>query len=136
MSNPSAPARVLVAEDSAAIRAVLAFMLRSRGYEVVEALNGQDALEKAAAQPPDLVLLDIVMPVLNGFETCARLRSAPETRDIPILILTGVARDAGKDDTHWRRVSGADEFLFKPFKAHDLLERVERLLAKAPLHSD
>lgn len=130
MANGSAPLRVLVAEDTTAIRAVLAFMLRSRGYEVEEAANGREALDRALAQPPDLVLLDVLMPLMNGFEVCARLKSEPATRDVPILILTSVARDSGKDDAHWKKTSGADEFMVKPFKAHDLLDRIERLLAR------
>lgn len=130
MAQP--PARILLAEDTTAIRAVVAFMLRARGYEVVEAVNGQEALDHAFAQPPDLVILDVLMPVMNGFEACARLKSAPETRHVPIVLLTAVARDSGKDDVHWKKVSGADEFVFKPFKANDLLTRVERLLARAP----
>ena len=134
MTQP--PARILLAEDTTAIRAVIAFMLRARGYEVVEAAHGQEALDRAFAQPPDLVVLDVLMPVMNGFEACARLKSSPETKHVPILMLTAVARDAGKDDAHWKKVSGADDFVFKPFKAHDLLERIERLLAQPAARTD
>lgn len=119
---------ILIAEDTAAIRTIIAFLLRARGYDVVESPDGIDALEKARALHPDLVILDVIMPGKQGFEVCTELKSNLETRSIPILILTSITRDSGKSDDHWRRLSNADEFISKPFKAHDLLARIERLL--------
>src|SRR5438067_1688217 len=116
---------VLIAEDTVAIRSILAYLLRSRGFDVVESGDGQDALEKALALRPDLILLDVLMPRKQGFEVCSYLKSNEETRHIPILILTSITRDSGKDDEHWRRLSNADEFVSKPFKAHDLLARID-----------
>jgi DNA-binding response OmpR family regulator len=119
---------VLIAEDTVAIRSILSYLLRSRGFEVIETGDGQEALEKALQLRPDLVLLDVLMPRKNGFEVCSYLKSNEDTRRIPVLILTSVTKDSGKDDEHWRRLSNADEFMSKPFKAHDLLARIERLL--------
>lgn len=127
-TDPVMP-RILVAEDSAAIRQILTYLLQARGYEVREAADGRAALELAAAHAFDLVILDVLMPHVNGLEVCARLRGSEKTKDIPILILTAVAKGTGKADEHWRQVSGADEFVSKPFKATDVLDRVERLLA-------
>jgi twitching motility two-component system response regulator PilH len=119
---------VLIAEDTAAIRSILAYLLRSRGFEVIECADGQEALEKTLALRPDLVLLDVLMPRKQGFEVCSYLKANEDTRRIPILILTSITRDSGKDDDHWRRLSNADDFISKPFKAHDLLARIDRLM--------
>jgi DNA-binding response OmpR family regulator len=127
MGSPSRKT-VLIAEDTAAIRTIIAFLLRARGYEVLESPDGNDALEKALAYRPDLVILDVLMPGKQGFEVCTYLKSNEETRSIPIMILTSITRESGKSDDHWRRLSNADDFVSKPFKAHDLLARIERLL--------
>jgi CheY-like chemotaxis protein len=119
---------VLVAEDTVAIRSILSYLLRSRGFEVVECGDGQEALDKALTLRPDLILLDVLMPRKQGFEVCSYLKANEETRRIPVLILTSITRDSGKDDNHWRRLSNADDFISKPFKAHDLLARIDRLL--------
>ncbi len=119
---------VLIAEDSVAIRSILSYLLRSRGFEVIESGDGQDAMDKALQLRPDLILLDVLMPRKNGFEVCSYLKSNEETRRIPIVILTSVTKDSGKDDDHWKRLSNADDFVSKPFKAHDLMARIERLL--------
>lgn len=121
---------VLIAEDTAAIRTILAYLLRSRGFEVVESGDGNDALEKALTLRPDLIILDVLMPGKQGFEVCCYLKSNEETRHIPILILTSITKDSGKSDEHWRQLSNADEFVSKPFKAHDLLGRIDRIMEK------
>jgi CheY-like chemotaxis protein len=125
LSNPKT---ILIAEDTAAIRTIIAFLLRARGFEVVESANGTDALEKALALRPDLIVLDVLMPGMTGFDVCSYLKANEATRDIPILILTSVTSAAGKSDEHWKRISNADEFVSKPFKAHDLVARIDRLL--------
>ena len=119
---------ILLAEDTAAIRHILAFMLRSRGYTVVEASNGNDALDFALTHPPDLMMLDVLMPGRTGFEICAYLKADARMKSVPILILTSVTRGTGKTDEEWKRMSNADDFVTKPFKARDLIERIERLL--------
>jgi CheY-like chemotaxis protein len=119
---------ILIAEDTAAIRTIIAFLLRGRGFEVVESPNGTDALEKALTLRPDLIILDVLMPGMSGFDVCSYLKANEATREIPILILTSVTSASGKSDEHWRRISNADEFISKPFKARDLVERMDRLL--------
>jgi CheY-like chemotaxis protein len=126
----SKPKSILIAEDTKAIRTIIAFLLRSRGFDVVESANGTDALEKALTLRPDLIVLDVIMPGMTGFDVCSYLKANEETRDIPILILTSVTSSSGKSDEHWKRISNADEFVSKPFKAHDLVERIDRLLEK------
>jgi CheY-like chemotaxis protein len=124
----SNPKTILIAEDTAAIRTIIAFLLRARGFEVVESANGTDAVEKALALRPDLIVLDVLMPGMTGFDVCSYLKANEATRDIPILILTSVTSASGKTDEHWKRISNADEFVSKPFKAHDLVARIDRLL--------
>ena len=126
----SKPKTILIAEDTAAIRTIIAFLLRARGFEVLESANGSDALEKALTLRPDLIVLDVIMPGMTGFDVCSYLKANEATRDIPILILTSVTSASGKNDEHWKRISNADEFVSKPFKAHDLVARIDRLLEK------
>ncbi len=131
MSHHDAPT-VLLAEDSAAIRSILAFLLRGRGYTVVECVDGPGALERARTDRPDAVVLDVMMPGPTGFDVCRTLKADPATRAIPILILTAVTQGTGKSDDHWRALSGADDFVTKPFKAADILQRLARLIAPHP----
>lgn len=120
---------ILVAEDTAAIRSIIAFLLRAKGYNVLEASNGNDALDQILGRRPDLVVLDVLMPGKTGFDVCAYLKANEETRSIPILILTSITRDSGRTEEHWKAISGADDFVHKPFKTHDLIERIGRLLS-------
>ena len=125
------PATVLIAEDSLAIRNILAFLLRGRGYRVIEAVDGNDALDRARAEPPDALLLDVMMPGQTGFDVCQGLKSDPATRGIQVMILTGVTEGAGKSDEYWKELSGADDFMTKPFKAADIVARIAKLVARS-----
>jgi two-component system response regulator MprA len=120
--------RVLVVDDEAAVRDSLSRTLRFEGYEVSIAVDGIDALDVIARQEPDAVLLDVMMPGLDGLETCRRLRGAG--RLLPILMLT--ARDSVGD-----RVAGldagADDYLVKPFALQELLARLRALLRRSLL---
>jgi CheY-like chemotaxis protein len=131
MSHRDSPT-VLLAEDSAAIRSILAFLLRGRGYTVIECLDGDDALDRARTDHPNVVILDVMMPGPTGFEVCQALKSDPATRAIPVIILTAVTQGTGKTDEHWKSLSGADDFVTKPFKAADILSRVARLTTPSP----
>ncbi|HEV3026449.1 MAG TPA: response regulator [Planctomycetota bacterium] len=131
-----APRTILIAEDTAAIRHILSFMLRSRGYIVIEASNGNDALDIALTRSPDLIMLDVIMPGRTGFDICSYLKSDARWKTIPILILTSVTRGTGKSDEEWKRLSNADDFVTKPFKARDLIERIERLLRVGAASTD
>jgi two-component system cell cycle response regulator len=113
--------RVLVADDSKVVRTVLVRELTGAGWEVAEAGDGVEALERCAEQAPDIILLDIEMPRLNGFQTLAALRRDPALADIPVIFLTG--RDSGADAAEGLR-RGAHDYLRKPFETMELVARL------------
>jgi CheY-like chemotaxis protein len=119
-------AKILVVDDEEDIRKLLVTLFEDAGYEVLTASNGKDALIIAKAEHPDLIFLDILMPILNGFETCAALRKDPETKDTFIAFLT--ARDLPED---WDKglQTDADMYIAKPFQADRLLFIAKELLA-------
>jgi DNA-binding response OmpR family regulator len=99
--------------------------LEDRGYETISATNGQEALEKVAAEAPDLILLDVMMPVMDGFTVCCILKDHEETRLIPIIIMT--ALDAVADRIQGIK-AGADDFLTKPVHEEELFARITTAL--------
>ena len=119
---------ILVVDDTASIRRAIRSILETRGFEVFEACDGDDALAKTVVRRPDLVILDVIMPGRSGLEVAAVLKSRAEYKGIPILLLTGVSTAGGKGEDYWKGRSFADDFLAKPCKARQLLEKVERLL--------
>ncbi|MEY9846273.1 response regulator transcription factor [Streptacidiphilus sp. MAP5-3] len=127
-TESDAPARVLVVDDEPALRDALESSLAFEGYEVVTASDGLEALDTVAEQKPDLVLLDIMMPRMDGLTAVRRLRSRGDT--VPVLMLT--ARDAVGDRVTGLDV-GADDYLAKPFELDELLARVRALLRRSTL---
>jgi putative two-component system response regulator len=126
MLSPAITAsRVLVAEDDRYVSQFLQQLLEGEGYEVTRAQDGRQALDLARAQAPDLVLSDLDMPHLNGYELCQRLKAEPSTRLIPILIITGHDEQSARLRA-WDL--GADDFLTKPFQAIEVLARCRSLL--------
>jgi DNA-binding response OmpR family regulator len=117
--------RVLIVDDERHNRQLLEVMLSCEGYELVTARSGQEALEMVAERPPDLILLDVMMPGMNGYEVAASLQVDPVTRHIPIIILT--ALDDRSSKIHGLS-TGAVEFLTKPVNRHELCLRVTSLL--------
>ncbi len=117
--------KVLIADDEPNIVISLEFLLRREGFEVLVAVDGEEALAKARAERPDLVLLDVMMPKMNGFDVCQALRADPELAAMRILMLTAKGRDTevskGLD-------LGADAYVTKPFSTKDLVVQVRSLL--------
>jgi putative two-component system response regulator len=116
---------ILVADDNEANRELLSDLLSPEGYQVVCAADGQQALDRVASDSVDLALLDVVMPHRTGFEVCQAIKSKPETRLIPVVLLTSLNSDA--DRIHGI-MCGADDFLSRPVNKHELLARVHSLL--------
>ncbi len=119
--------KVLVAEDSSTVRRLVAARLAADGYEVIEAADGEEALALARQQRPDLLVLDKVMPKLDGFEVVAALRGDPETRALPIVMLT---ERTDEEDVLGGLDLGVDEYMPKPFSPHELSARVRRALQR------
>ncbi|MBU1700497.1 MAG: response regulator [Candidatus Eisenbacteria bacterium] len=116
---------ILVVEDEPALRRFLELLLRKNGYDVAVASDGVEALARADEKKPDLVLLDLMMPKMDGFEVCQRLKSQSTTAKIPVFILT--ARTTAEARERCSAV-GADEFIMKPYNPQDLMDRVEKRL--------
>jgi DNA-binding response OmpR family regulator len=114
--------RVLIAEDDADIRMLVALRLKACGYEIVQATNGQEALELVESEKPDLCVLDVTMPHVDGFEVTRRLRAAEETAHLPIILLTARAQTR---DISEGLSAGATDYVPKPFNAEDLIARVK-----------
>ena len=117
--------RILIVDDEPNIVLSLEFLLQSEGYEIAIAQNGSDALQQAATFRPHLVVLDVMLPVIDGFEVCRQLRADPLQRGIRILLLTARGRateiQRGMDE-------GANAYITKPFATRDLVAKVRQLL--------
>lgn len=122
--------RILVVDDEARYQRLLDANLRTDGYDVITASNGLEALDIFSSQPFDLILLDVMMPELDGFDTCQRIR---EYSNVPIIILT--AKGDEKDRVRGLDL-GADDYLTKPFSATELLARVRAVLRRAQISTD
>jgi two-component system response regulator MprA len=123
--------KILVVDDEPAVRDALERALRSHGYSVSTALDGRDGLERVAAETPDLIVLDILMPRLDGLEACRELRESGDRT--PVLMLT--ARDAVGDRVEGLD-AGADDYLVKPFALEELLARIRALLRRTVPNAD
>jgi len=121
-------AKILVAEDEKDIRELIAFTLRYAGFDVEVAVNGIEALEKIGQEKPDLVILDVRMPRMTGYEVCRRLKEDPQTRDIPVVFLSAKGQDMEVQEGY---ASGAEEYIIKPFVPDDLVAQVQRILEQA-----
>jgi len=120
--------KILVVDDEIYIVHILDFSLGMEGYEVVTALDGEQALEKLKVEKPDLIVLDIMMPKLDGYEVCKAIKSDPETRQIPVILLSAKGRNV---DQKMGFDVGADDYITKPFSPRKLVERINQLLGQA-----
>jgi adenylate cyclase len=124
------PPRILVVDDTPANVKLLDAVLSPRGYQVMAATSGQEALEVVERERPDLVLLDILMPSMDGYEVCQRLRADPATATLPIVMITA----SGAEEKLKSLEAGADDFVAKPFDQAELLARVKSLLRVKEYH--
>jgi two-component system phosphate regulon response regulator PhoB len=118
---------ILVADDDMDIRDLVAFKLEQAGYDVVAVDNGLAALTEATQNPPDLVVLDVMMPGMSGIDVCRQLRQDAGTKALPIILLTARAQEG---DVEVGFGAGADDYLVKPFSPRELVTRVEAVLAR------
>lgn len=113
--------KILVVDDAEADRIALEQILLEAGYQVVSASSGAEALEKAAAEGPDIVLLDVVMDEMDGFKTCRELRANPLTAAIPVVMVSG---NAQRVDRLWAEQQGAKAYITKPYTAEQIVDQV------------
>jgi DNA-binding response OmpR family regulator len=118
---------ILVADDDPDILALVSFRLERAGYEVVAATNGEEAVELARAHRPDLAILDVMMPRVDGYEATRRLREHEDTRRIPVILLTARVQE---DDVARGFEAGADDYVKKPFSPQELGARVQAILGR------
>jgi two-component system alkaline phosphatase synthesis response regulator PhoP len=119
--------KILVADDEAHILHVVSMKLRNAGYEVITAVDGEEALELCTAEKPDLLITDYQMPFLSGLELCKRLRRQEQTRDIPAIMLTARGFDIEPEEMAEAKISAV---LAKPFSPREVLQRVTELLTQ------
>jgi two-component system alkaline phosphatase synthesis response regulator PhoP len=120
-------ATILIAEDEIHIMTLIKFKLRDAGYTIIPAEDGKKALELAQTQHPDLILLDVMMPFLNGYEVFDILRKDESTKHIPIIMLTAKSFQHEIDEGITR---GAEDYIIKPFSPNDLITRIQAVLAR------
>jgi CheY-like chemotaxis protein len=119
--------KILFIEDESDQIMMISLRLEKNGYEVVFSLDGEEGVKMALKEKPDLILVDVFMPGIDGFEVCRRLRKDPATKRIPIISTTA----AGMDDVeHQCLAAGADDCVRKPYDSADLLMKIQRLLEK------
>ena len=119
--------KILVVDDDAELVELISFNLKQAGHSVGTASNGVDAIKKARSLEPDLIVLDVMMPELDGFAVCEILRRDSSTATVPILMLTALSSELGRLAGLG---SGASEFITKPFSPRVLVQRIEELLQK------
>jgi two-component system alkaline phosphatase synthesis response regulator PhoP len=120
-------AKILIAEDERDIRDLVAFTLRFAGYEVFTAANGEEAVEQAPNVNPDLILMDVRMPRMTGYEACRIMKLNPDLKDIPIVFLSAKGQET---EIQQGLDAGAEEYLLKPFAPDQLTSHVKTILAK------
>jgi twitching motility two-component system response regulator PilH len=116
---------VLIVDDSVTLRSAVSDLLRQNGIKVLEASDGLEAKEQLKTTIPDLVIMDIVMPNMNGYELCRWLKNQPNTHNIPVVMCTSKSEDF---DRYWGMKQGADAYIAKPFRPNELLATVKQLL--------
>ncbi|NEQ43240.1 MAG: response regulator [Leptolyngbya sp. SIOISBB] len=116
---------VLIVDDSSALREMIAGLLVNAGMTILEAKDGAEAQQKIDSSPPDLVVLDIVMPNMNGYELTRWIKTNPKTKDVPVVICSSKGEEF---DRYWGMKQGADAYIAKPFRPNEMVETVKQLL--------
>lgn len=116
---------VLIVDDSQTLRQMLIELLQNSGLKVIEATNGLEAKEKIQLKAPDLVITDLIMPQMNGYELCRWIKNDPATQSIPVLICSTKSEEF---DRYWGMKQGADAYITKPFHPVEMLKTVKQLL--------
>ncbi len=119
--------KVLVVDDEEYIQHILNFSFGAEGYEVITAADGEEAVNIARSEKPDIIVLDIMMPKMDGYEACKRIKADPQTQDIPVILLTAKGREV---DRKLGAEAGADDYVVKPFSPGRLIERVEGFIKR------
>ena len=117
--------KILIVEDSPTAMLQITTILQTKGYELMHAVDGEEALRKAVERMPQLIVLDVILPKKNGFQVCRQLKKTPDTQGIKILLLTSKTQDS---DRFWGMKQGADDYMTKPFEADDLIKKIDELL--------
>ncbi len=120
-------ARILIAEDEPDIRDLVAFTLRFAGHEVTPTSNGEEAFQQASVVMPDLILMDVRMPKMTGYEACRAIKATPTLKDIPVVFLSAKGQDT---EIQTGMDVGAEEYMLKPFAPDQLVQRVKEILEK------
>jgi DNA-binding response OmpR family regulator len=120
-------AKILIAEDEPDIRELVTFMLKFAGYEVVAAANGEDAVRTASRERPDLVLMDVRMPRMTGYDACRMMKANPDLRNVPVVFLSAKGQES---EIQSGLEAGAEEYLLKPFSPAELTNRVRGILSR------
>jgi DNA-binding response OmpR family regulator len=119
--------RILIAEDEPDIRDLVAFTLRFAGYEVITANNGEEAVQVASHMLPDLILMDVRMPRMTGYDACRAMKAIPSLRETPVVFLSAKGQES---EVQTGLEAGAEEYLLKPFAPDQLTDRVRAILLK------
>jgi twitching motility two-component system response regulator PilH len=119
---------ILIVEDSLTILQMASDALEGAGYRVLQASNGEDALQIAADQQPQVILLDVILPKMNGYQVCRQIKSAPETAHIPVVMITSKSKES---DRFWGMEQGADDYITKPFEIQALLDIIQQYGSQA-----
>lgn len=117
--------KVMVVDDSPTELKLMSEPFLSQGYDLVTAIDGEEALKKAESERPDLIVLDVVMPKLNGFNVCRQIKKSADLKNIKVILLTSKNQES---DKFWGQKQGADAYMTKPFTGEDLLAAASRLM--------
>lgn len=122
------PKKILIVEDESYLVELLTVRLVKEGFEVISASNGEEAIEKVGETTPNLVIMDIMMPKMNGYQATRKIKENPATKHIPVIMLSAKGLES---DRTWGLSSGADDYVTKPYEFSTLLEKMNKLLNKS-----